>query len=264
MNEAAGLEEIADELYGLAPGAFTATRNARAAEARRAGRRDLASELKKLRKPTGGAWLVNLLARERREEVEGFLALGPAMEQAQSELAGDRLRRLAEERHTTIRHLSVEARLVAAARGLRVTDAIEAELQATLEAGLADRTMAQRIRTGRLTAPLRYSGLGTGIPASGRRAGDRRSSRPANTPSKPSQNRDRSAAANALAIEAARREAERAKDELASADEEVQAAEATLRTARQKASAARRRARRGEQALRRAEEAAGDAGAQRR
>jgi len=57
------LEQVADELYALAPAAFTAARDEQASQARASGDADLAGAIKKLRRPTVSAWLVNLLAR---------------------------------------------------------------------------------------------------------------------------------------------------------------------------------------------------------
>ncbi len=56
------LDTVGTELYGLRPTEFTAARDAQAAAARRGGDRELAAAIKKLRRPTPAAWLVNLLA----------------------------------------------------------------------------------------------------------------------------------------------------------------------------------------------------------
>jgi hypothetical protein len=73
------LDTVADELYGLPPDAFTPTRDTRAADARSAGDRGLAAAITKLRRPTTGAWLANLLARERSDQVSELLDLGAEM-----------------------------------------------------------------------------------------------------------------------------------------------------------------------------------------
>ncbi|MST31346.1 hypothetical protein GHK86_01190, partial [Acidimicrobiaceae bacterium USS-CC1] len=70
------LAAVADELYGVDPSAFTTTRDARAREARAAGDRELAEAIKALRRPSLAAWALDLLARERREEVDRLLDLG--------------------------------------------------------------------------------------------------------------------------------------------------------------------------------------------
>jgi hypothetical protein len=59
------LESATKELYGLAPTEFTAARDAKVSEARQTGCPELASKLKKLRKPSVGAWLANVLVLEQ-------------------------------------------------------------------------------------------------------------------------------------------------------------------------------------------------------
>jgi hypothetical protein len=83
------LDAVADELYGLTPGEFTTARQARAADARQTGDRDLAAAIGKLRRPTTGAWLVNLLRRERTDELMALLNLGEVTRQAQAGLDAD-------------------------------------------------------------------------------------------------------------------------------------------------------------------------------
>jgi DNA repair exonuclease SbcCD ATPase subunit len=154
------LDTVADELYGLPPDAFTPTRDARATEARSAGDRDLAAAIKKLRRPTTGAWLANLLARERNDQLAELLDLGAAMRQAQADLAGDDLRRLSQQRRQVVAALGDEARRLARYRGQPASQASIGELEATLEAALADAGAAEALRRGRLTTALRYSGFG--------------------------------------------------------------------------------------------------------
>jgi hypothetical protein len=167
------LDTVADDLYGLPPSEFTSRRDALAAEARQGRDRPLAAEIKKLRRPTTGAWLANLLARERRDQVAQLLDLGAAMRQAQAALATDDLRRLSQDRRLALAELSTEARDIAAHHGQPVSDAVVGEVEATLEAALADAAAADALRAGRLTTGLRYSGLGLveGLSDDGARAG---------------------------------------------------------------------------------------------
>ena len=154
------LDTVADELYALAPPEFTSRRDARAAEARKAGDKALAAEIKRLRRPTTGAWLANLLARQRSDQVGELLDLGTALRQAQATLAIDDLRRLSQERHRVLTALSREARDLASQGGQVVSDAVAKEVEATLEAALADADAGDALRAGRLTTGLHYSGLG--------------------------------------------------------------------------------------------------------
>jgi hypothetical protein len=160
-------EEVADQLYRLAPDGFVGTRNARAAEARREGDRAGADALKALRKPTVSAWLVNLVVRDRATQIEQLFALGLDLRRAQADLAGDELRRLSRRRSELIAALGRAAEELGEAAGQAVSDATVAEVQGTLEAALADPSAADAVRSGRLTSAIRYSGLGLGALGAG-------------------------------------------------------------------------------------------------
>ena len=54
--------------------------------------------MKKLRRPTVSAWLVNLLAREDGGQMDELLELGQSLREAQRALDGDRLRELSAQR----------------------------------------------------------------------------------------------------------------------------------------------------------------------
>ena len=154
------LDAVADELYGLTPGEFTAIRQARTAEARQSGDRGLASAISKLRRPTTGAWLANRLGRDRPAELVQLLDLGEATRQAHSKLDAGDLRRLSRQRRQMISALSQEARHLADEAGRPVSEAVGRELEATLEAAFADHDAGEAVRAGRLTVALSYSGLG--------------------------------------------------------------------------------------------------------
>ncbi|MGW5665410.1 hypothetical protein ACWEWG_36140 [Streptomyces sp. NPDC003758] len=93
------MDVVADELYGLPPGDFTPARDARVKAARAAGDRDLADQIRRLRRPTQAAWASNLLMREQPEEVQRLLQLGEALRQAQKDLDGEQLRELSAQQH---------------------------------------------------------------------------------------------------------------------------------------------------------------------
>ena len=163
QDDGIDVDTVADELYGLLPSEFTSRRDARAAEARQAGDRALAGEIKNLRRPTTGAWLANLLVRERPDQVAQLLDLGAALRQAQAALATGDLRRLSQERHRLLAELEKEGRDLANRHGQQVSGAVAQELAATLDAALADPDAADALRAGRLTTGLHYSGLGPGL-----------------------------------------------------------------------------------------------------
>jgi hypothetical protein len=224
----ADLASAAEELYALSPGDFTAARDERAAEARAAGDRDLAQAIGGLRRPVVSAWLVNQLAREARDRVAELVALGESLRQAQQDLAGERVRVLSAQRRTLVAGLVAEAKRIAARDGRPAGLQVEREVDATLQAALADSGAAAAVQAGCLASPLSYAGLGVGDAASvatrGRRA-------PAAAPA-----RDKAAR------KPARRAPTGGKRETPAEREARRAAEQAEREARQAAAEAERRA----------------------
>ena len=218
-------DDIADDLYGLAPERFTASRDARAGEARAAGDRELAERIKKLRRPTVSAWLGNRLARDRTRDVEGLLGLGAELRDAQADLSGDELRRLSHQRGDAVAELVAQAKGLARAAGQSVSDAILEEVNTTLEAALADPAAAEALRRGHLTVVLRYSGLGFEV-AQSTPPGSTRPTRP--------DVRGQGGQAPACERRSAQRAAERATDDVARASATLGEAEDELRATRQR------------------------------
>ncbi|SFA73855.1 hypothetical protein SAMN05216266_101148 [Amycolatopsis marina] len=147
-------ESVADELYGAAREEFIALRDERAAEAKAAGRQQLATKIRGLRKPTTAAWLANQLARQRAAEIGRLEQLGEALRRAHTELAGEELRNLSRQRHELIEALTDEARAVGRELGTPVSDAVAQELAETLETALGDPGAARTLAQGRLTSSL--------------------------------------------------------------------------------------------------------------
>lgn len=148
------LQSILDELYGLRPQDFTAARNARAAEARRAGDARLAQRIKALRRPTVSAWAGNLLVRRDPERVQPLLGLGEGLRSAHRGLDGEQLRELSRQQHLLVAALAREARDLAAAEGQQVGEAALREIEGTLHAVLADPAAAEEWAAGHLDRPL--------------------------------------------------------------------------------------------------------------
>jgi hypothetical protein len=177
-------DTVARELYALRPGEFVAARDAKAAEARGAGDRALASEIKSMRRPTVSAWVTNLFALERGNRLEQLFSLGDALRAAQASLAGDELRRLDEQRRQVIAALAGEAAALAAEHGQAVPAQVVADVEQTLYAALADPDAAESVKAGRLTTGLSYTGFGSASDAPdttrrarGRDAGKKQSAR---------------------------------------------------------------------------------------
>jgi hypothetical protein len=155
-----GLEEVVDELYGLDASEFTAARDRRAREARKAGDSALAQELKALKRPSAAAWVANILVRHRPREIERLVQFGESFRDAQANLAGDELRRFGRQRHQVLGAVAEEARRLAEARGQHVSQAILREVESTLDAAVTDPQAAHAVRSGRLLRSLSHAGMG--------------------------------------------------------------------------------------------------------
>ncbi|MDP9091858.1 MAG: hypothetical protein M3N95_02690 [Actinomycetota bacterium] len=153
-------DAAADELYGLLPEQFTSRRSELSTEARQQGDAAARAQLAAMRRPTVAAWAVNLLVRERSAEVQNLLRVAAELRAAQRALDGNRLRELSLERRTCVAELGSVVRSVTAAAGRPVNDAVLREVQATLDAAVADENAEAAVRTGRLTTALNYSGFG--------------------------------------------------------------------------------------------------------
>lgn len=158
------LDTIARDLYGGPPDTFIAARKQAAAEARAAGDKDLATQVMALRKPTVAAWHVNLLVRERPDEVAVLLDLGRELRAGVSGLDGDELRVLTRRRHQLVAALVRLAGELGAERGKRLGADAEGGVRATLEATLADPDAADAVAAGTLSEVIQVSGFGFGIP----------------------------------------------------------------------------------------------------
>jgi hypothetical protein len=207
------IDAVADELYGLPPGEFTATRNERAKQARSDGDRELAEQIRQLEKPTTSAWLVNQVARELSDHLAPLIDLGRDLREATSNISGEELRTLTRQRHELVHALVQEARKLGSQHGTKVTDSVAAEVQQTLDASLADPTVAEAVLSGRLTHAAEYAGFGEPTGADWART-SRRTEKRARKSTKPAEVTD---------LAARRREA--AERQLAQAEEKVRAAE---------------------------------------
>lgn len=146
----------------MAPAKFTAARDAMAAEARKAGHQELAASLKKLRKPSAGAWLANLLVLEQSSDIERLVDLGTELRAPKRKLEGEEIRRVSKEKSDAVSELVRDARSKASRAGHSVSAAASQELEETLEAAFADPQAAESLLEGHLSSGLHYSGLGFG------------------------------------------------------------------------------------------------------
>ncbi len=160
MADATGeLLAIADELYALDLADFTPARDARAKELKGTDLAELAKPVKALRKPSTAAWVLNLLVRHETEQVEQVLAVGAALREAQASMSGEELRALTKQRRQLTAAVTSQARAVAKERGLRVTDAVADQVEATLTAAMVDEGCAKAVRSGLLVASIEATGV---------------------------------------------------------------------------------------------------------
>lgn len=153
------LAGVAEELYALAPGEFTAARNQHAKNAKASGDKDLAEKIARLPKPSVAAWVVNLLARQRPDVVAGVIELGDALRDAQVESDRDKLKELSRKRQELLRSVAALGLSLAGESGQKVAPTAAAEVEQTLQAAMADPDAADAVLSGRLTRTLASTGI---------------------------------------------------------------------------------------------------------
>ncbi|HEX2275162.1 MAG TPA: hypothetical protein VHG90_14945, partial [Acidimicrobiales bacterium] len=151
------LAEVTDELYDVVPSEFVASRNDLARRLRAEGKRELATAVGKLRRPTPAAWAVNQLCRQDRDGIEELVRRGEQLRGAQARaLAGApaaELRDAGRARREALVALVDSAARFLAERGLPV-DTHRQEIADTLDAASLDPEAAGAVLSGRLTAGL--------------------------------------------------------------------------------------------------------------
>ncbi|MBM7515361.1 hypothetical protein [Nocardioides nitrophenolicus] len=152
----ADLLEIADELYALPLAEFTPTRDARAKELKGTA---LAAQVKALRKPSTAAWVVDLLVRREAGQVDQVLSVGAALREAQQAMSAGELRALTKQRRQVTAAVTTQARRIAAEEGMRVTEAVAEQVEATLTAAMVDAECGRAVRSGLLVSALRTTGV---------------------------------------------------------------------------------------------------------
>lgn len=148
------LRTTAGELYAGPLADFVSVRTARAKEAGGA----LAASIKALRKPSIAAWVVNVFARERPDELAEALQLAQELRDAQADLDAASLAALGRERRLLTRRLAEHAAQLATARGEKVTSGTMDAVQQTIGAAFFDENAATAVASGRLVRELEPSG----------------------------------------------------------------------------------------------------------
>ncbi|WP_194420541.1 transposase [Microbacterium abyssi] len=214
------LADAAAELYVVPPGEFVAERNARAKQVED---RELAEQIRTLRKPSIAAWVVNVFARERADRLGQALQLAAELREAQEDLDARTLSKLGRDRRALTSQLAREAASLASSGGARITDSTVEAVQQTITAAFFDPDAATAVASGRLVRELEPSSefpldfdatVGGGAPE--------RTPPPSPPADEVRERRERKEAEKA--VHAAERDLERAKREQAKADKEREAA----------------------------------------
>jgi hypothetical protein len=149
---------IADDLYGLPLAEFTSARDALAKEHK--ADKSLAASIKGLKKASVAAWVVNLLVRRDPEQVDQVLAVGEALREAQAQLDAAQLREFTAQRRRLTASVTTAARRLAREEGVKVTQAVADQVEATLTAAMLETDAAKAVRSGMLVTSLSATGLG--------------------------------------------------------------------------------------------------------
>lgn len=152
------LLEIADDLYALPLADFTPARDALAKEHK--ADRALAAGIKGLRKASLAAWVVNLLVRRDPDQVDQVLAVGAALRDAQDSLDATQLREYTKQRRQLTASVTTAARRMAREEGVRTTQSVADQVEATLTAAMLEPEAARAVRSGLLVTSLAATGLG--------------------------------------------------------------------------------------------------------
>lgn len=156
------LLEIADALYALPLAEFTPARDARARELKGT---PVAPRVKALRKPGLAAWALNLLVRREHEQVAQVLAVGEGLRAAQERMSAAELRELTKQRRQLTAAVTSQARWHARTAGVRLTEAVAQQVEASLTAAILSAAAGDALRTGLLVQPLTATGVDDADPS---------------------------------------------------------------------------------------------------
>jgi hypothetical protein len=157
------LEPEIDKLYGLPLDEFIHDRDELAKRLRREGERETAERIKKLRKPSAGAWALNQAIRRRRKETEALIAAGERLREAHESVmsGGDpaELREAMQEERGLASALADCAEAIASETG-KSGPALRERVRSTLHAATVDEEARDELAKGRFVREREAVGLG--------------------------------------------------------------------------------------------------------
>jgi hypothetical protein len=155
MAEDEELLAVAERLYAGPVEEFTEARNAAA----KGVEKQLAAQVKKLKKPSVAAWAINLLVRSETEQIDSVLEVAASLRAAAEALDGDELRALTRQRRQLTSALATAARSHAREAGVRLTGPVVDQVEGMLTAAMLDPVAAQVVRTGRVVTAFTSTGV---------------------------------------------------------------------------------------------------------
>lgn len=150
------LLEVADRVYAAPAAEFIALRDA---EAKACTDKDLAKQVKALRKPSVAAWAVNLLVRREGDQIDQVLGLAASLRAAAESLDGEELRTLTRQRRQLTAALTQTARELVREYDVKLTGATADQVEGMLNAAMLDPVAAQVLRSGLVVTAFTSTGV---------------------------------------------------------------------------------------------------------
>lgn len=234
------IREAAD-LYGLSREDFTAARDELVKTLREEDRRDDASRVSRMRKPTTDAWALNQVARRHPQLVEDLIDAHGQLREADR---ADDLRAASGKRRHAVDEILDAAATILSASGHSYAGAVQDRITRTLLAAASDEATEEALSAGTLERPVEVSAQWPRLPDTPPVDGQPQDDEPLEEVER-LEDRAREMAETAAALEQRARDTRGALDEARqrylAADREAREAAAAARAAQKDAVAARRR-----------------------
>ena len=167
-NQPVSTDDSPQDLYGLPLDRFVPERTALVKALRGEKRRDEASEVAALKKPTVAAWAVNQLVRTQAKGVRALLAAGDDLAQAQGRAAagkggGDAMRAATRRLRDATDVLLQAAEGLLSSDGHTLSSPTMDRISETLRAAAVDEHARHQVAGGCLTHELQFAGVGVGL-----------------------------------------------------------------------------------------------------
>ena len=150
------LLEVADRLYAEPAARFIELRDA---EAKASADKELARQVKALKKPSVAAWAVNLLVRREAEQIDQVLAIAESLRAAAESMDGEELRTLTRQRRQLTAALTTTARDLVREYDIRLTTALADQVEGMLTAAMLDPVAAAVLRSGLVVTAFTSTGV---------------------------------------------------------------------------------------------------------